>query len=221
MNAIVTIAKRDLKLAFRRPSDFVNPLVFFLIVATLFPLAITPSAGELSEIGAGVLWVAALLAALLGIDGLFRADFEDGTIEAMIVSPASLPLLVLGKMLAHWLISGLPLVVLVPVIALTYALPIDLLPLLFGSLLLAMPTIIVLVSIVAALTVGLRSAASIIGLLVLPLASPVLIFGTRAAELAVNGESAAGPLYLLASLAVLAVTLGPLVAAAAIRVAVE
>ncbi len=221
MNAAVLTLRRDLMLAFRRPSDVVNPLVFFIIVATLFPLALSPTSNELGEIGAGVLWVAALLASLLGIDGLFRGDFDDGSIDALLVSPAPLPVVVAGKIAAHWIISGLPLVILVPVIALTYALPAEVLPTLIVSLLLATPTISVLVTIVAALTVSLKGAASIIGLLVLPLASPVLVFGTRASELAANGETPAGPLYLLASLAALSITLGPIAAAAAVRVAAE
>lgn len=221
MNPTTAMIRRDIRVAFRRLSDVVNPLVFFTIVATLFPLAISPAPGELREIGAGVLWVAALLASLLGIHGLFRADLEDGTLEQLIVSPASLVMLVIGKILAHWLISGLPLVILVPVVALTYSLPLDVLGVLIAALLLATPTISVLVAIGAALTVTLKGAASIIGLLVLPLASPVLVFGTRATDLVLNGESAAGPLYLLASLAVLSLSLGPLAAAAGVRVAVE
>jgi heme exporter protein B len=218
---MIVMMLRDLRLAFRRPSDVVNPLVFFAIVATLFPLATSPGAGELRQIGVGVLWVAALLASLLGVNGLFRSDLDDGSIEQLIVGPAPLGLLVTGKILAHWMIGGLPLVFLVPLVALTYSLPADVLVVLVVSLLLATPTISVLVAIGAALTVTLKGAASIIGLLVLPLASPVLVFGTRAADLVLNGESAAGPLYLLASLAVLALTLGPLAAAAAVRVAVE
>ena len=221
MHQVYIIFRRDIELALRRPSDVVNPLVFFTIVATMFPLALASDTTALATIGAGVLWVAALLASLLGIDGLFRSDFDDGSIEALIVSPVPLPLIVAGKVAAHWVISGLPLVALVPVVALTYSMPVGLLPTLVIALLLATPTITVLVAIVAALTVGLKGAASIIGLLVLPLASPVLVFGARATELVLHGESAAGPLYLLASLAVLAVTLGPLVAAAAVRVAVE
>lgn len=221
MQAAVAIFRRDLMLAYRRPSDIANPLVFFVIVATMFPLAISPTADELRAIGPGVLWVTALLASLLGLNSLFRTDFDDGSIEALLVSPAPLPMLVAGKIAAHWVISGLPLVVLVPLVGLSYSIPTAALPVLGGSLLLATPTIAVLVSIVAALTVGIKGAASIIGLLVLPLASPVLVFGTRATDLVLNGESAGGPLYLLGSLAVLAVTLGPLAAAAAVRVAAE
>ena len=215
------VMRRDLKLAFRRPSDIANPLVFFIVVATLFPLAISPSTGELQLIGAGVLWVSALLASLLGLSNLFHTDYDDGSLEALALSPAPLPVLALGKIAAHWVTNGLPLVLLVPVVGVAYALPSEVLPTLALSLLLATPTISVLVAIVAALTVSLKGAASIIGLLVLPLTSPILVFGTRATDLVINGETAAGPLYLLASLAVLALTLGPLAAAAAVRVAIE
>ncbi len=215
------ILRRDLRLAFRRPSDVISPLVFFVIVATLFPLATAPTGADLREMGPGVLWVSALLASLLGINGLFRADFEDGSIESLVVSPAPLAVLVAGKIAAHWIVTGLPMLLLLPVVALTYAVPADVLGTVALSVLLATPTISVLVAIVAALTVGLKGAASIIGLLVLPLASPVLVFATRAADLALNGESPAGPLYLLASLAAFTVTLGPLVTAAGVRVALE
>lgn len=221
MHAALLIFRRDLLLAFRRPSDIANPIVFFLIVATMFPLAISPTGAELRDVGPGVLWVTALLASLLGMNSLFRTDFDDGSIEALLVGPAPLPLLVAGKIAAHWVVSGLPLVLLVPLIGVAFALPSEALPTLALALLLATPTIAVLVAIVAALTVGLKGAASIVGLLVLPLASPVLVFGTRATDLVLDGESPGGPLYLLASLAVLTLTLGPLVAAAAVRVAAE
>lgn len=221
MNAFVVVLERDLKLAFRRWSELANPLLFFVVVTALFPLALSPSAAELQAIGIGVLWIAALLSSLLSLDSIFRSDADDGSMEQLLVSPAPLVVVVIAKVTAHWIASGVPLVGLVPVVALSFYLPLDALAVLVAALLLATPTITILVSLGAALTVSLKSGGSVIGLLVLPLCSPLLIFGTRATDLAASGEAAAGPLYLLASLAVLAVSLGPLAIAAALKVGLE
>jgi heme exporter protein B len=196
-------------------------LIFFVIVVTLFPLALSPTAALLREIGTGVLWVAALLSALLALDGLFRGDAEDGSLEQLLLSPAPLTISVLGKIVAHTLVTLLPLVCLVPVLALSFNMPLHALPTLALSLLLATPTLSVLVGLGAALTVGLRRGGAIVGLLVLPLTGPLLIFGTRATDLSVNGEPTAGPLLLMASLAALAISLGPFAIAAAVRVGLE
>ena len=221
MDLFVTVLKRDLKLAFRRWSELANPLLFFLVVTAIFPLALPPGAPELKVLGAGILWVAALLSSLLGLDGLFRNDAEDGTLEQLMLSPAPFGVVVLAKVVAHWLASGVPLVVLVPVVALSFYLPNDALAVLVAALALATPTISVLVALGAALTVSLKNAASVIGLVILPLCAPLLIFGTRATDFAAHGEVATGPLYLLASLAVLAISLGPIAIAAALRVGLE
>jgi heme exporter protein B len=221
MSGFAAVVARDLKLAFRRVSELANPLLFFVIVTSLFPLALSPDRPQLQAIGTGVLWVAALLSSLLALEGLFRSDFEDGSLEQLLLSPMHLTLIVLAKMTAHWLVSGVPLIVLVPVVALSFSLNVDALLTLAAALLLATPTLSVLVSIGAALTVSLKSGGSIIGLLVLPLCSPLLIFGTRATDLAATGESVAGPLYLLAALAVFAISLGPLAVAAALKVGLE
>lgn len=221
MASYLTVVARDLKLAHRRWSELASPLIFFVIVASLFPLALTPDAAQLRSIGTGVLWISALLASLLALDGLFRDDSEDGSMEQLILSPVPLGLTVFAKISAHWLVTGIPLIVLAPLLALSFYLPAHALPVLLLALLLATPTLSVLAAIGAALTVGLRGGGSIIGLLVLPLTSPVLIFGTQATDLAVNGEPTLGPLYLLAAMAVFAVTLGPIAAAAALRVGLE
>lgn len=221
MRAFTTVLHRDLKLAWRRWAELANPLLFFVIVTAMFPLALSPERADLTTIGIGVLWVAALLSSLLALDGLFRGDFDDGSLEQLILSPAALELVVLAKVAAHWIVSGLPLVVLVPVVALSFDLPAGALATLAAALVVATPTISVLVAIGAALTVSLRSGGSIIGLLVLPLTAPVLIFGARATEFAVLGEPVAAPLYLLGALAVLALTLGPFAIGAALRVGVE
>jgi heme exporter protein B len=219
--AFLAILARDLKIAFRRLSELANPLLFFMIVASLFPLAVSPDEEHLRSIGSGVLWVVALLSALLALEGLFRADAEDGSLEQLMLSPVPLSVAVLAKVGAHWLVTIVPLVILTPVLALSFYLPVAVLPVMAFALLLATPTLSVLVALGAALTLGLRRGGAIVGLLVLPLTAPLLIFGTRAIELGLYGEPTAAPMYLLAALAVLAVSLGPVAIAAALRVGVE
>jgi len=221
MSVFTSMLERDLKLAMRRWSEFATPLIFFVIISSLFPFALSPEVGALRAAGTGVLWIAALLSSLLALDGLFRTDMDDGSMEQLILSPASLGLLVFAKICAHWVVSGLPLILIAPVLALSFYLPAESLPTLMFALLLATPTLSALAAIGAALTVGLRSGGTLIGLLVLPLTAPVLIFGTRATDMAVHGESALGPLYLLGALAAFSLSLAPLASAAAIRVSVE
>ncbi len=219
--ALLAVVRRDLRIAFRRLPDLASPLMFFAIVITLFPLAISPEPTVLREIGPGVLWVAALLATLLALNTLFRSDFDDGSLEQLALSTHPLPLLVFGKILAHWLISGVPLVVLSPLLALSYDLSLNTLQVLALALLIGTPTLSLLGSVGAALTAGVRQAGGLLALVVLPLMLPVLVFGARATTLAATGQDPAGPLYLLAALAVLAVTLGPFATAAAVRVSLE
>jgi heme exporter protein B len=221
MNAVSIVLRRDLRVAFRRFSELANPLLFFVIVASLFPLALAPNAAELRSVGTGVLWVSALLSSLLALEALFRADADDGTLEQLMLSPVPLGVIVLAKVAAHWLVTVMPLIVLVPLLALSFYLPLDALPILALAVLLATPTLSILVALGAALTVSLRRGGSIVGLLVLPLTAPLLIFGTRATDLSLHGEPAAGPLYLLAALAVLGIALGPIAIAAALRVGLE
>jgi heme exporter protein B len=221
MNTFKAMLKRDLRVAFRRWSELAHPLIFFIVVVTLFPLALSPTASQLRDVGVGVLWVAALLSSLLALDGLFRGDAEDGTLEQILLSPAPLTITVLAKLTAHALVTLLPLICLVPLSAYSFNIPLGVLPTLALALLLAAPTLSVLVALGAALTVSLRRGGSIVGLLVLPLTAPLLIFGTRATDLSINGEPTAAPLLLMAALAVLAVSLGPLAIAAAVRVGLE
>lgn len=230
-SAFRLVFERDLRLAIRRFSEWANPLLFFIAVSGMFPLALSPdrlvmSTGEgevygLQSLGIAVLWMAALLSSLMGLDRLFRSDVDDGSMEQLILSPAPLIAVVYGKLAAHWLLSALPLILLVPILGFVYQLTATALAMLAFALLIATPTLTVLVAIGAALTVNVRSAAVIIGLLVLPLCSPILIFGARATVLALDAEPVAGPLYLLASLAFLAVSLGPIAIAAALRVGLE
>jgi heme exporter protein B len=192
-----------------------------VIVVALFPLALSPTTEQLRDIGTGVLWVATLLSSLLALDGLFRNDADDGTLEQLLLSPVAISITVLAKVAAHALVTLVPLICLVPLSALSFNMPLAALPTLSLALLLATPTLSVLVALGAALTVGLRRGGSIVGLLVLPLTGPLLIFGARATDLSVNGEPAAAPLFFLAALAALALALGPLAIAAAVRIGLE
>jgi len=229
--AFLLILRRDLKVAFRRVSEWSLPLLFFIAVSALFPLALSPdrlamAPGEsevygMQSLGIAVIWMGALLASLMGLDRLFLNDSEDGSLEQLMLSPAPLISVVYGKLAAHWLVSVLPLVILVPLVGLSYRLTPGATAVLALSLLIATPVLTVLVAIGAALTVNLRGATAIIGLLVLPLVSPALIFGARAAVLALDAESAAAPLYFNASLAIMAVSLGPVAIAAALRAGLE
>jgi len=221
LRAYRTILARDVKLAFRRFSEVANPLLFFIIVVSLFPLALSPNAEELRSVGTGVLWVSALLSSLLALEGLFRGDAEDGSLEQLLLSPVPFGITVLAKVTAHWLITIVPLIALVPVLALSFAMPLHVLPVLVLALLLATPMLSVLVALGAALTVGLRRGGSLVGLLVLPLTAPLLIFGTRATDLGLQGEPTAGPLYMLGALAVFGIALGPVAIAAALKVGLE
>jgi heme exporter protein B len=221
MNAFKAVFVRDVRVAFRRWSELAYPLIFFVIVVALFPLALSPTTQQLRELGTGVLWVAALLSSLLALDGLFRSDADDGSLEQLLLSPAPMTVTVLAKIAAHALVTLLPLICLVPVTALSYNMPLIALPTLSLALVLAAPTLSVFVAFGAALTVSLRRGGSIVGLLVLPLTGPLLIFGTRATDLSINGEPPTAPLLFLAALAVLAVSLGPLAIAAAVKVGLE
>ena len=221
MSAFGAIVRRDVQVAMRRLSEAANPLLFFLIVTTLFPLALSPTADELREVGVGVLWVSTLLSSLLALEGLFRSDADDGSLEQLLLSPVPITVTVLAKITAHWLMTILPLIALVPLLALSYSMPLAALPTMIGALVLATPTLSVLIALGAALTVSLRRGGTIVGLLVLPLTAPLLIFGTRATDFGLHDEPSAGPLYLLAAFAAFALALGPLAIGAALRVGVE
>ncbi len=212
---------RDLQVAIRRFGELLQPLFFFVIVCSLFPLALSPRPALLTEIAPGVIWVAALLATLLSMEGLFKTDFEDGSLEQLAVSPHPLPLLMLARVCAHWLMAGLPLVIVAPLIARMFFVPVDALAALMLSLLLGTPVLILLGTVGAALTVSLRRGGVLLSLLVLPLMVPVLVFGARAIDLAVQGAPVNGPLLLLASLLALAVSLVPFATAAAIRISLD
>jgi heme exporter protein B len=215
------IVQRDLRLAFRHWDQVIQPLVFFVIVTTLFPLAVSPSLDELRRIAPGVVWVAAMLASLLALESLFRPDVEDGTMEQWTLSGQPLSLMLLAKTLTHWVLAGLPIVVLGPFVGYALGMSSEAWPVLLTSLALGTGSLSMLGAIGAALTVGVRRGSVLLALLVLPLEVPILIFGARAVDLAMHGESAAGPLNLLAAALVLFISLGPMAMAAAMRVSVE
>jgi len=217
----LTLLRRELLQSVRRWSDLISPLVFFIVVCSLFPLAISPSPDVLKQVGPGVLWIAALLSILISMNRLFRDDYDDGSLEQLVLAPHPLSILVLGKVLAYWLQMVLPLLVLSPVVAIAYDLPENATVVLVLSLLAGTPALSLLGAITAALTVGLRQGGGILGILLLPLCIPVLIFGARAVDLAVSGMETGGPLLLLASISILAITLAPFAIAAALRVSVD
>jgi heme exporter protein B len=190
-------------------------------VTTLFPLALSPELSRLRDVAPGVLWVAALLSSLLAADSLLKSDAQDGTLEQYVLSGQPLTLLLLAKTAAHWILSGLPLVLISPIVAVALGAPVAALAVVMLSLIFGTLALSLLGAIGAALTIGLRRGSLLLALLVLPLAMPLLIFGARAVELAIAGESAAGPLYLLAAMMVLALTLAPLTSAAAVRISFE
>ncbi len=221
LSGLVATTQRDLLLAWKRPGDVLNPLFFFAMVCTLFPLAVGPSVEQLQFSGPGILWVAALLAMLLSLNSLFLADFEDGSLEQLLVSPQPLVLLALGKTIAHWLTTGLPLVIISPLMALTFQMPMESSGVLMLTLTLGTISLSMLGSIGAALTVGLHRGTALLSLLILPLAMPVLIFGARTVSLAVAGDTYSTGVYALAAYAVGALSLAPYATAAALRISNE
>ncbi len=221
MKAILAAARRDLLLALRRKSEVLTALFFFVIVSSLFPLGIGPEPVLLKKIAPGVLWVAALLATLLGLPRLFAADHQDGTLEQMALSPEPLGLLVSGKILAHWLVSGLPLVLLAPVLGIQFDLDADALGVLVVALLLGTPLLSLIGAIGAALTLGVRGGGVLLALLVLPLYVPALIFGAGAVEAHIAGLEFGGHMSLLGALLVVAMFFAPWATTAALRIALE
>ena len=221
MAALRALLARDLSLAFRRGADTAMGLVFFVIALSLFPFGVGASPDILARIGAGVIWVVALLAVLLTLDRLWQADLEDGSLELILLSPAPLELLVLAKCLAHWLTSGLLLAAAAPLLALLMSLPPGAAWALPLALLLGTPTLTLVGSIGAALLLGSRRGGVLVALLVLPLYIPVLIFGVAAVDGVVLGLGGTAPLLLLGAMLLAALALAPFATAAALRLALE
>lgn len=215
------VVRRDLLLAMRRRTDVLTTLVFFVMVVSLFPLGVGPEPEMLRKMASGVVWVAALLASMLSLPRMFSADHADGTLEQMMLAPQSLSVLVLGKILAHWMLSGLPLALIAPVLGLQFDMSAQALWILVLGLLLGTPVLSMIGAIGAALTLGLRGGGVLVSLLVLPLCIPVLIFGAGAVEAVNGGMSAVSNLALLGAFMLFALVFTPFVAAQALRISME
>ena len=214
-------AQRHLRGALRRPGDIVNPLVFFLMVVTLFPLGLGPDPDVLADLAPGIVWVVALLSSLLVSGRLFQSDFEDGTLEQLALAPHPLALSVLAEIASHWLLSGVVLALVSPVFALMLNMPGQAIPVLMASLLLGTLCLSLFGAIGAALTVGLRRGGVLLSLLIIPLTVPVLIFGTSAVREAVLGYDPSSWLALLGALGLVGLVVAPIAAAAGLRISLE
>jgi heme exporter protein B len=221
MNPYMAVIRRDVSLALRRKNEVMTSVFFFVVVASLFPLGIGPEMNTLRLIAPGVLWVGALLASMLSLGRLFSSDHQDGTLEQMVLSSASLPGLVGAKILAHWLLSGLPLVVVSPVLALQFDLNAQAIEVLMASLLLGTPLLSLIGAVGAALTLGVRGADVLLSLLVLPLYVPALVFGAGAVQAQTAGLGASAHLSILAAMLLVAAVFSPWACASALRVALE
>jgi heme exporter protein B len=221
MSAMLAVIRRDLLVAMRCKTEVLTALFFFVIVTSLFPLGIGPEPALLRKIAPGVLWVAALLATMLGLHRMFAADHADGTLEQMALSPTPLALLVGGKIVSHWLVSGLPLVLIAPILGIQFDLDAGALGVLMLALLLGTPLLSLIGAIGAALTLGVRGGGVLLSLLVLPLYVPALIFGAGAVQAQMAGLDYGGHLSLLAALLALAVFFAPWATTAALRIALE
>ena len=221
LGLLVLVIRRDLLLAIRRRADVLTTLVFFVMVVSLFPLGVGPEPEMLRKMAPGVVWVAALLSSMLSLGRMFAADHQDGTLEQILLAPQPLPVLVLGKIIAHWMVSGLPLVILAPVLGIQFDMASGALGVLMLGLLLGTPLLSLIGAIGAALTLGLRGGGVLVSLLVLPLCIPVLIFGAGAVEAVTSGMAYASHLLLLGALLVLALVFTPWVTAQALRISLE
>lgn len=221
MNRVLALVRRDLALGLRQNGTMVAALTFFVLAVALFPLGVGPEPATLARIAPGVVWVAALLAATVSLDRLFQADYEDGSLELLLLEPLPLELAVLAKCLAHWLLTGLPLTLLSPLLGVLMQLHPDGLPTLALAMAAGTPALSLIGAIGAALTVGVRRGGVLLSLLVLPLMIPVLIFGVAAVDAATQGLGARPHLLLLGGLSLGTLALAPLAAAAGLRLAVE
>lgn len=219
--AFYTVVMRDLLLAMRNRSDILTTLFFFIIAISLFPLGVGPELDTLREIAPGVFWVAALLASMLALERLFAIDFADGTLEQLLLTPQPTSILVLAKVLAHWLITGVPLVLLSPLLGLQYDLSTEAIQVMMLTLLLGTPSLSLIGAIGAALTLGLRGGGVLVSLLVLPLYIPVLIFGAGAVEATVSGLGGAGHISMLGAILLLSLVMAPLATVVALRISAE
>ena len=218
LNAFYHLLIRDLRLALRNRHELANPLIFFVLVVSLFPLAVTPTSEALRAMAPGVIWVSALLAVLLSLDRLFKQDYEDGSLDQLMLSPNPLMILVLAKVLAHWLLTGLPLVIIAPLLGLFMSLPASAVEVLIYSLLLGTPVLSLVGAIGVSLTVSVNQGGVLLSLIILPLYIPILIFGANAVDVAADGLSVRGQLLFLAAVLALALSLAPLATSVALRI---
>ena len=221
LQIVLVLLRRELMLAMRRRGDVLTVLFFFVIVASLFPLGVGPDPKLLSLMGGGVVWVAALLAAMLSLGRMFASDYADGTLEQLVLTPTPPVVWITGKILAHWLVSGVPLILVAPVLGVQFGLSNEALGVLVFSLLLGTPVLSLIGAIGAALTLGLRGGGVLVSLLVLPLYIPVLIFGAGAVDGAMSGLGSEAHLSLLGSILILAFMLTPWAVSAALRISIE
>ena len=220
-SAFTLLLKRDLTLAYRRRAELVNPLLFFVLVTAMFPLGIGNDPKLIEAVGPGVIWVAALLAALLSLDAMFRSDYDDGSLEQFMLSAHPVSVLVLAKVLAHWLVTGLPLFIAAPLLAVLLNIPTEAIPTLMLTLVLGTPVLSLIGSVGVALTVGLRRGGVILSLLILPLYVPVLIFATDAVKTAIVGIPTTAQLSILSAMLVGSLVLAPLATAASLRISLS
>ncbi|MDH3607714.1 MAG: heme exporter protein CcmB [Gammaproteobacteria bacterium] len=221
LSALLTIIRRDLLVAFRRRAELMNPILFYVIVVTLFPLGVSPDQEFLSQLAPGVVWVTALLAALISMESIFRQDFDDGSVEQLFLSQHPPTILILGKVIAHWLITGLPMLVIVPLMALLLYIPQQAIPTLFITVLIGTPILSLIGAIGVALTAGLRGGGVLLGLLVLPLYIPVLIFASGAVSAAIEGLPYSGHVAMLGAGLILALILSPLAISASLKISMS
>jgi heme exporter protein B len=220
-SAVSAVFRRDLTTALRRSQDVLTPLVFFAIVTALFPLGVGPDPKILRTLAPGVIWVGALLATMLSLNRLFANDYADGTLEQLLLAPHPLAVLVLAKTAVHWVLTGLPLVLISPILAIQLQLPISAIGMLMLSLLLGTPVLSLIGAVGAALTLGLRGGGVLVSLLVLPLYTPVLIFGASAVVGAATGSEIEAQISLLGAFLALALTFAPWATAASLRVSLD
>ncbi len=221
MNIYTQTLKRDLRIAIRNPSSVLNPLLFFVISVSLFPLAISPEASTLMQIASGVIWVASMLSVLLSLNALFHYDFENGVLEQMITSHHSLPLLILSKIAAHWILTGIPIILLSPLLGILLFLQGDSIQVLMFTLLLATPSLSLIGTIGASLIVGVKNSGMLLSLLILPLYIPILIFASSAVSQAQFDLEISGQLYFLATILIVSLMLAPFISALALKISLE
>jgi heme exporter protein B len=218
LKAFYHLLARDLRLAFRSRHELANPLIFFVLVVSLFPLAVTPNAELLQEMAPGVIWVSALLSVLLSLDRLFKQDYEDGSLDQLMLSPTPLVIRVLAKVTAHWLLTGLPLVLVAPLLGMFMYVPTEATGVLMLSLLLGTPVLSLVGAIGVSLTVAVNRGGVLLSLIILPLYIPILIFGANAVDVASDGLSVRGQMLFLGAVLAMSVSLAPLATAVALRI---